>query len=196
VEKKGATYLLEAFAEFCMSNTEAHLTMVGDGSLGKELERQVTNANLTDRVTFTGSVSSAEVAGYLHAADCLVVPSIIDSRGETEGTPVVILEAFGAGVPVIASSVSGIPDVVVDDECGFVVPPCDVNALADAMQKMADETTHARLADGARAAAPQYGWDVLGRRYQQIYDDLIGKPRPEILANELREGLRAHPLDD
>ena len=173
VEKKGLPFLVEAFAQARARGCDATLTLVGDGPERPHIEKQVARLGVSAHITFAGAVSARDVAASMRDADCLVVPSIVDARGETEGMPVVILEAFAAGVPVIASRVSGIPDVVEDNRAGLLVAPGDSAALADAIIQIAAPGVRARLAEGARAAAPAYEWSVIAARHRQLYGELI-----------------------
>jgi len=114
------------------------LAIAGDGEHRAALETKVRDLRVGDRVDFLGTRSAAQVRDLLAAARALVVPSTY------EGMPLVVLEAMEAGVPVVASRVSGIPEVVVDGETGWLVPPEDPQALAAALREV--------LADPAEAA--------------------------------------------
>ena len=82
-------------------------------------------------------MTSDAVAAELAAADVLVAPSVPTRGGKREGIPVVLMEAMAAGVPVVASHLSGIPELVTDDVTGLLVPPGDDAALADALERLA-----------------------------------------------------------
>ena len=140
--RKGVEVLLEALARLVESaggpGTEARLAIAGDGEHRAALEERVRELGLGEQVEFLGRRSAAEVRSLLAAARALVVPSIY------EGMPLVVLEAMEAGAPVVASRVSGIPEVVADGETGWLVPPEDPEALAAALREV--------LADPAEAA--------------------------------------------
>ncbi len=123
--RKGVEVLLEALADPRLVGER--LVVVGDGEHGEALGRRVRRLGLSERVTFSGRRSAGEVRALLARARALVVPSLY------EGMPLVILEAMESGVPVVASAVSGIPEVVVDGETGWLVPPESPPDLARAL---------------------------------------------------------------
>jgi len=73
---------------------------------------------------------------YYYNSDCFVLPSVISDSGDRDGIPNVILEAFAAGLPVISTNVSGIPEVVINNQTGLVVEPNNINELADTIEKL------------------------------------------------------------
>jgi glycosyltransferase involved in cell wall biosynthesis len=125
--RKGVEVLLAALAELRRRRIKAVLQIAGDGEHRKRLERKVDELGLRDTVAFLGTCDGPRVRRLLAGAAALVVPSIY------EGMPLVVLEAMAAGVPVVGSRVSGIPEVVVDGETGWLVPPEDPQALAGAL---------------------------------------------------------------
>ncbi len=122
---KGVPLLLEAFAAVRADHPEARLTIVGDGAARGAAERQAEELGLDGAVQFAGYRTQAEVALLLEEADMLVLPSF------AEGVPVVLMEAMASRIPVIASRVAGVPELVEDGVSGFTVPPGDVATLAD-----------------------------------------------------------------
>lgn len=128
---KGHSFLIEAFERVRRRVPSAHLILAGDGPLKERIQRQAAEAGLGDSVHFLGRRD--DIPGLLKAMDAFVLPSI-----GSEGMPLVILEAMAAGAPCIASSLSGIPEVINDDDVGFLVPPGDDNALAEAMIALAN----------------------------------------------------------
>jgi glycosyltransferase involved in cell wall biosynthesis len=105
------------------------------------------------------------------AADVLVLPSVLDSRNDTEGLGVVLLEAMSYGVPVIASRIGGIPDIVGDGATGLLVPPGDAGALAAALERLAvDPSLRARLGSAGREhVRAQFSWDRIVARWEECY---------------------------
>jgi len=137
--RKGVEVLLAALAELRRSFPSAVLRIAGGGEHGPALERRAAELGLGDAVVFLGSCDGPRVRRLLAGAAALVVPSIY------EGMPLVVLEAMAAGVPVVASAVSGIPEVVVDGETGWLVPPESPAALAAALgEALADPAEAAR----------------------------------------------------
>ncbi len=156
---KGAATLLAALR----ACPEVEATLAGDGSERAFLEREA--AALGGRARFVGHVPRAEVRRLYAEHDALVVPSIVTSLGRSEGVPHVALEAQAHGLPVVASSVGGLPEVVHADLDGLLVPPGNPAALAAALARLAnDRALLAALAQGARENGERYAWPrVLAR---------------------------------
>ena len=136
--RKGFEILLRALATARRRGHRPRLVVAGDGERRDSLAALARGLGLGGSVRFAGRCSRAEVSRLRLRAAALVVPSTY------EGMPLVVLEAMGDGVPVIASAVSGIPEVVVDGETGWLVPPERSGALADALIEAALEPGEAR----------------------------------------------------
>jgi glycosyltransferase involved in cell wall biosynthesis len=151
-EVKGQTHLVEACRILAGRGVDFTCAFVGDGPDRGRLGDQVARAGLADRVAFLGRRTRAEVVRLLGEADVLVAPSVPSRDGRREGIPVAIMEGSACGIPVVASRLSGIPELVEDGKQGFLVPPGDAGALAAAL-----ETLHAdpslRLALGREGRA-------------------------------------------
>jgi len=128
---KGHSFLIKAFEKVRKQVPSARLILAGDGPLKEEIQEQAAKAGLDDSVHFLGRRD--DIPKLLRAMDTFVLPSI-----GSEGMPLVILEAMAAGVPCIASSLSGIPEVINSSDVGFLVAPRDENALAEAMVTLAN----------------------------------------------------------
>jgi len=135
-EVKGQAHLIEACRQARDEGTDVHLTLVGGGPDRAALEDQVAAAGLEDVVAFTGPVAQPIVRELLVGADLLAVPSVPTADGRREGLPVVIIEAMATGVPVVASDLSGIPEIVRHDDTGLLVAPGDVAGLAAAIVRI------------------------------------------------------------
>jgi glycosyltransferase involved in cell wall biosynthesis len=164
-EKKGVTYLLRAFHAIARERADGTLVIVGSGLLEQSLKRETRRLELESRVTFAGQQGKDAVRKYLQAADLVVVPSIIDASGETEGLPVVLLEALAAGKPVVATRVAGAPDVIVDGHNGFLAEPKNPEDLADKINKGLDADTEF-LSGQARESVQKYDWEMIGKDYR------------------------------
>jgi glycosyltransferase involved in cell wall biosynthesis len=150
-EVKGQTYLIDACRELrdCQLDFECHF--IGDGPDRKMLQRQAEESRLADRVVLHGRLPQEEVARHLQSADVLVAPSIATKCGRREGIPVVLMEAMSAGVPVIASNLSGIPELVIDDTTGLLAPSGDAARLGTALMRLySDPALRERVARQAR----------------------------------------------
>jgi colanic acid/amylovoran biosynthesis glycosyltransferase len=150
-EVKGQRYLVEACRLLTEAGVDVSCTLVGDGADRAALTREIAAAGLEERVTIAGRRTRAELAELLRAAHVLVVPSVPTSQGKREGIPVVLMEAMASGIPVIASGISGIPELVEDGKTGILVPPRDAGALARALRLLhEDAALRERLALAGR----------------------------------------------
>ncbi len=151
-EVKGQTHLIEATRILHERGLPVSCNFIGDGPDQPALQAQVDAAGLQGVVHFLGRKTHAEVAEALEAADVVVAPSVVSRDGRREGIPVVLMEAMGSAVPVVASDLSGIPELVINDQSGFLVPPGDAPGIAAALEKLyGDAALRQRLGDGARA---------------------------------------------
>lgn len=143
--EKGQAGLLEAVALLRDRGIALQLTLVGDGPDGDALKAKSQQLGLDDHVHFAGRQDERTALTSIAAADVLVLPSFM------EGLPVVLMEAMALGVPVIATRVAGIPELVRDEVSGLLFDPADWEALADAVAQLAaDPALRARLAVAAR----------------------------------------------
>jgi glycosyltransferase involved in cell wall biosynthesis len=151
VEKKAPQLTLKAFAEVYKSEPAARLRMVGDGELLSECRRLAKELGVDDAVTFLGGQPHSVVQAEMRRARCFVQHSVEAENGDCEGTPVGVLEAGASGLPVISTRHAGIPDVVIEGQTGLLVDERDVQGMADAMLRLAQDTELARaLGNAAR----------------------------------------------
>lgn len=170
VERKGVTHLVEAVRRL-PAGLHPRLTVIGDGPERASLEAQIARDDLGDRVTVRGRVSEAELREAYAASNVLVLPSILDARGDTEGLGVVLLEAMSYGVPVIGSDLGGITDIVQNGETGLLVPPGDPDALAAALTRIAQDGGLARRLGeaGRKHVATVFGWPAIMAQWEECY---------------------------
>jgi colanic acid/amylovoran biosynthesis glycosyltransferase len=138
-EVKGQGYLVEACRLLAESGADVACILVGDGPDRAALLGQIAGSGLEGRVTIAGRRTRAEVAELLGRAHVLVSPSVPTAEGKREGIPVVLMEAMASGVSVVASGISGIPELVEDGKTGLLVPPRDPGALASALSRLHDD---------------------------------------------------------
>jgi glycosyltransferase involved in cell wall biosynthesis len=125
---------------------------IGDGPDEAVLQARIDAAGLAETVTLDGRRTRDEVIELLANADLLVAPSVPTSGGKREGIPVVLMEAMSCGLPVVASRLSGIPELVEDGVSGILVAPGDPSAVASAIRRLADDPAlRARMGAAARA---------------------------------------------
>lgn len=161
VEVKALDVLLQAFAALARRRPDATLELIGDGPLTPQLRRLAADLGLGERVRFTGRLAPAEVAGRLRRADAFVLSS------RSENLPVSVLEALCCGLPVVATSVGGVPRAVGTD--GALAPAGDAPGLAQAMAAVLDERSSFDRTAIARRAAARYSFAAVGRVWDVIY---------------------------
>ncbi len=162
--RKGVEVLLRALALLRAEGRVPRLRIAGDGEHRAALESAAARFGVRDQVDFLGRRRAGEIRWLLERSAALVVPSVY------EGMPLVILEAMVAGVPVVASRVSGIPEVVLDPETGWLVPPEDPPALAMALGELlaAPEAAQRRGESGRRRLDERYRPEVVAGLWEAI----------------------------
>ena len=140
-EVKGQAYLIEACRLLREDRIDVVCKVVGDGPDRKALTRQIAAAGLEERVILLGRRDRSQVSQLLRTAHVLAAPSVPTKRGKREGIPVVLMEAMASGLPVVASRISGIPELVENDVSGLLVPPRNPRALADALARLHSDPT-------------------------------------------------------
>jgi glycosyltransferase involved in cell wall biosynthesis len=165
-EEKGHRFLLEAMSQVRRSLPEAHLVLVGYGALEDSLRRQAAQLGLAGAVTFTGERDSAEM---LPSFDLFVQPSLYESQG------LALLEAMAAGIPVIATAVGGVGDVVLEGRTGMLVPAADPEALAGAIVRLWSAPEEARgfaerASDRVREA---FSSERMLESYARLYREVV-----------------------
>lgn len=161
---KGVRFLIAAFREL---PEKTHLALIGDGEELDDLLRYAEKLGVEDRVHFLGY--RPEGARYLKAFDIFAFPSL------KEGLPYAILEASLAKLPIVATTVGGIPDIVAHEKTALLVPPKDSIALAEAIKKLiASDELRERLARAAHARAHDaFSFNIMRDRTIEIYDSRI-----------------------
>ncbi len=129
VEKKGCEYLIQAMAKVQSVLPDVELVIIGDGPLRLELEALATKS--LHRYQFLGFQPSDIVKSWMNRAQLLAAPSVTATQGDSEGLPIVILEAQAMGVPVVSTFHAGIPEAVIHGETGFLAAERDSQALAE-----------------------------------------------------------------
>ncbi|NEX16282.1 MAG: colanic acid biosynthesis glycosyltransferase WcaL [Halochromatium sp.] len=149
LEVKGHRYLIEACSLLGAKGVDFLCEIIGEGPLLSELKLQISNSNLRQRIVLAGGMSRDAVRGQLAQADIFVLPSVRAARGSREGIPVALMEAMAAGLPVVASRLSGIPELVEDGRSGLLVMPRHSSGLARAIERILSDP------DGARRMAQE-----------------------------------------
>lgn len=149
-ERKGHEYLLQACALLGDRGVDFHCLLIGEGGERSRIEAQIVRLGLQGRVELAGARPRDKVLAALASAEVMVLPSIIDARGKQEGIPVALMEAMAMELPVVATSISGIPELVEDRRTGLLVAERDAEALCEALHQL-HESPELRAALGAAA---------------------------------------------
>lgn len=171
VPRKGVDTLIEAMGLLAARGAPTpFLAMAGIGEMREALEARAAELGIADRVHFRGKIPHDEVAWWMAAGDVFVLPSL------SEGLPTVVCEAMACGRPVVATAVDGTPEIVREGETGFLVPPREPRALADALARVLDDPAlAARMCSRAvEISAETYTWDANAAAYIAIYEELLG----------------------
>jgi glycosyltransferase involved in cell wall biosynthesis len=158
VEKKGHTYLLQAVEILRGRGLPVELTLVGDGPLRGELEREARTRGLGDAVRFAGGVPHQEVLAMLARGevDVFALPSLVLDDGQREGLPFALMEALSYGVPVVSTDTAGIAELVEDGRTGFLVNQRSAEDLAAALERLAlDGELRRRIGETGRAVVEE-----------------------------------------
>jgi len=148
---KGHVYLVDACRRLRDHGLEFDCDLVGDGPLRREIEERVLATGLASQVRFHGLQPRPAVARLLSLSHVAVLPSHPTPEGKREGIPVALMEAMAAGLAVVSTAISGIPELVEHERTGLLVPSGDATALADALQRLAaDRDLLARLGAAGR----------------------------------------------
>ncbi len=164
---KGHTYLLDAFTMLAPRFPDLHLVLVGDGELRVDLQSRAAEAGLADRVHFLGW--REDIPALLHAFDLFVFPSLSEGMGRA------LVEAMAAGLPIVASNVCGIPEVLAQGEAGYLVEPASAASLATGIERLLlDPSQRRRLAKAARERARAYSIETMLHRIEAVYQSVLG----------------------
>ncbi|MEO6186940.1 MAG: glycosyltransferase family 4 protein [Steroidobacteraceae bacterium] len=143
--EKGLPVLLEAATALAAQGLDFELTLVGDGPDRQALERQIAQAGLSARIHFAGYADQEGVLRYLQQSDAFILPSF------AEGVPVSLMEAMACGVPVVATRVAGVSELIADGETGLLVHASDATSLCSAMKRyLTEPQLRQRVAEQAR----------------------------------------------
>lgn len=132
-EYKGHIYLIEACKALTERGIPYQCRIVGEGELRDPLNKFIRALGISGQVELMGPKTEDEVVALLAEVECFVLPSVVTRKGKMEGIPVVLMEALANKLPVIASNISGIPELIVDGITGLLVPQRDSRALAEKM---------------------------------------------------------------
>ncbi len=176
VERKGVSYLIEAFSKIA-EETQAELVIVGQGPEKEKLEQLAKQKHSDYKIIFADFVNDEELRNYYENCSVFVLPAITDEKGDTEGLGVVLIEALNYKKPVIASNVGGITDIVIDGKTGLLVPEKNSEELAKALEKILSDVSLAnRLGEeGYNYVKEKFAWERIIGELKKVYEDAVSK---------------------
>jgi glycosyltransferase involved in cell wall biosynthesis len=182
VAVKNLGMLIEAFATVAKNHTDATLRIVGDGPERDFLERRVAEMKLAGRIAFSGFVD--DIDAVMRDADAVVLSSL------SEGMPMSILEAMRAGLPVIATRVGGIPEIVIDGRTGILVASKDTRALANAMESLiGNRDAAARMGQaGYERLTDSFSIERMIAAYEELYQHPVEPACASFVSAEVSRG--------
>ena len=185
---KGHKYLVEACAQLRTQNIPFRCRIIGGGEEMADLEQRIRDANLEEQVQLLGAKTQDEVAALLPTAHCYVQPSIVTPSGKMEGIPVALMEALACGLPVVATHLSGVPELVRPDETGYLVPPADSAALAGALTAVYHHPQHAQTlaAAGRQLVLDQFELSANVRQLAHLFQQTHTSDPASTTATNLR----------
>jgi glycosyltransferase involved in cell wall biosynthesis len=167
--EKGHLEALEAFSLLKQRGVAFHAVIVGEGAERGPIEEKRTRLGLTGMVTLVGHKD--DVRPYLGLASVYLLPS------HSEGSPLALLDAMAAGLPIVASAVGGLPEMLTHDATGLLVPPRDAGALAGAIERLLTTPADAvRLAQNARLDVARFSHETYHRTMLDIYEHVLRQP--------------------
>jgi glycosyltransferase involved in cell wall biosynthesis len=174
IERKGFEYLIRAMPHVLKEHEHARLKIIGSGPLESKLKELIYELNLGDEVEIVKNVSDEELLMIYNSSDLFVLPSIVDSQGNTEGLGVVLLEAMACGLPVVGSDVGGIPDILKDGETGILVKEKDVFKLVEVIILLLTEEKLRKflIYNGLVKIRNHFNWPMIAGEYIEIYEKL------------------------
>lgn len=194
-ERKGHEVVIEAMARVVEVEPRAFLVIVGRGT--DVLEGLIQEFSVSDHVLLAGAIGQPRFPQAPGAepddslADILVAAEVYVAAGieqSAEGMSLAVLEAMAAGLPIVATDISGNRDLVENAQHGYVVPPKDVSAMADGILGiLGDQEARSVMSGLARQRASEYAWEGVARRYLEVYEDAISGVREPALVEEAEQ---------
>ena len=173
VEVKGHYYLIQAIQILRAQGEKVQLDLAGEGMLKKEIQGQIKEAGLEDCIRLLGQLSHAALLSRLVSDqyDCVVLPSIVTERGDMEGTPVALIEAMAAGIPVISTKTGGIPELC-REGTAILVQEKDSKALAEALLLLMRDASGgaARIAAAKMLVKEQFYIATIGQELLRLFE--------------------------
>lgn len=160
-EQKNHRGLLEAFAQIVKSHPDCRLNLIGDGNLEDTTAQYACSLGIREKVTFLGNQNN--VYPCLHNADIFLLPS------KFEGMPMTIIEAMGTGLPIVASAVGGVPDMLEDGKSGLLVSGEPESVAQAVLRLLTQEDLRKNLGTNARRDSEKFSAEHMARCYCDVY---------------------------
>ena len=191
VEVKGVEYVLRAVALVKRKHPKVRYVVAGDGALRERLEALSAELGIAENVRFLGAVSRDRVPCLHRDAHAFVLASVVTQSGEEENQPVSVAEAQASGLPVVATSIGGVSESVLDGESGLLVPPRNAEALAAAIVWLIEhpEATGRMGRAGRRRVEEHFDAEKLHDQLVDVYRDAV-RGTKGALSNRLWHGVR------
>ncbi len=165
---KGVRYLIEAFAMVAQKMPNARLLLVGDGPERQNLEAMVIKEGLKEKVHFVGKIENDAIVTYMMTGDIFVLPSL------SEGFGIVNLESMACGLPIIATNVGGIPEIVTDGENGFLVSPKNPAQIAEKILLLfTDDKLREKISKNNKEKVKEYDWQNIVAKLEKVYGEVL-----------------------
>jgi len=172
IELKGAEYAIRALT-FIKEN-KVHLIIAGAGMLENKLKKLVTSLELENKVTFFGLASFEDMGRLYGISDVFVCPPIVDSKGFTENLPKTILEAMESGLPIVATNVGGLAEVVQDEKTGLLVEQKDAQSIGIAVERiLGDNSLRDRLGSNSKDIIDEFSLENIEKKYIETISSII-----------------------
>lgn len=168
VQRKGLNVVIKSMPEIVKSISNVELIIVGEGSMREALTKLARDLKVSKYVKFVGLVENSEKVLYFKSADVFVLPSLYEVFG------IVNLEAMACGIPIIASNVGGIPEVVKDGKNGILVPPRNSKSLSDAIiYLLENEDIREKMGKNGMKEVKKYSWDKIAEMTEKVYKEVV-----------------------
>ncbi|MFO7974400.1 MAG: glycosyltransferase family 4 protein [Candidatus Hydrogenedentota bacterium] len=177
VEKKGFAILLEALSFLKQGGTAFHCVIAGTGPLYEEIDTKAQSSGLLECVDLPGAMPQERVKEIMGTADVFVLPCVVAESGDRDGIPVALMEAMALGIPVVSTDISGIPELIVNDENGLLVAPQDPLALSQALTHLLQDPAYGEtLAKHARRTIEErFNLEIIAANLESLFRESISQ---------------------
>lgn len=174
VEKKGFIYAIEAMPTILKKIPNVVLIIAGGGELENKYREKVTKLKLTQNVVFPGRVPYQDRGKYYNLADIFIMPSIKDSKGNIDASPVAMMDAMACGIPVVATGYSGSSDLVIDGKTGYMVKEKSSLEIAHAVTGLLKQKNTQELKKSVRSiAVSHFSLKKTAKSYSRVFSNLV-----------------------